>query len=81
MTFDPVAMAQAHKAAIDALERAGDRTHAETLRVHGTECLRLARIGQKAHDDKGRELEPTSQSQGVQAYSPEPGTSTIGGRA
>jgi hypothetical protein len=47
--FDPVAIAAAHVAAITALEAAGDSVHAETLRVHGVECLRLARAAQATH--------------------------------
>lgn len=50
--MDPVLMANAHRAAIAALEQVGDVQHAEVLRVQGTECLRLARLGQSVHDAK-----------------------------
>jgi hypothetical protein len=56
--MDPVAIAAAHVAAIPLLEAAGQSTHAETLRVHGTECLRLARLGQAQHQAQGRIVDP-----------------------
>jgi hypothetical protein len=52
---DPVAIAAAHRAAIAALDAAGEATHAEVLRVQGTELLRLARLGQAQHQAQGRE--------------------------
>jgi hypothetical protein len=55
---DPVAFAAAHRAAITALEAVGDTTHAEILRVQGTEVLRLARLGQAQHQAQGRETDP-----------------------
>lgn len=45
--MDPLAIAEAHHAAIIALEKIGDMKHAEVLRVQGVECLRLARMGAK----------------------------------
>jgi hypothetical protein len=50
---DPVLIAEAHRAAIAALDGIGDRRNAEILRVHGTEFLRLARLGQTVHDAAG----------------------------
>lgn len=51
--IDPVAIAVAHRAAITALEAQGEPVHAETLRVQGTELLRLARLGQVQHQAQG----------------------------
>jgi len=51
--IDPIAIAAAHRAAITALEAAGEVRHAETLRVQGTELLRLARLGQAQHHAQG----------------------------
>ena len=53
--MDPVAIAAAHLAAIAALEAAGEATHAEVLRVQGTDLLRLARLGQAKHDENSRD--------------------------
>jgi hypothetical protein len=56
--IDPIAIAAAHRAAITAMEAQGDAVHAETLRVQGTELLRLARLGQAQHQAQGRETDP-----------------------
>lgn len=53
--IDIVAMSAAIDRATEVLELHGHPTHAVQLRVHGPELLRLARLGQTAHDLQGRD--------------------------
>jgi hypothetical protein len=53
--MDFVAASAAIDCAIEVLDLHGRVAAAEHLRVHGPELLRLARLGQTAHDLRGRD--------------------------
>ena len=58
--IDVEAFAAAHVLAIAALEDAHAPTAPETIRVHGPELLRLARLCQSWHEKQGRGPEPST---------------------